>query len=112
MTFTKGIGTPKYMAPEILNKEKYKKSADIFSFAVTMYECLSWGDCYPKILFKHPWEIANYISKGKRLERKEDMKEEEYRIIQESWKQEKKERRNISEIIKELEIIKDMYNKP
>ncbi|ELP85509.1 protein kinase, putative, partial [Entamoeba invadens IP1] len=28
MTFTKGIGTPTYMAPEILMKEKYKKNAD------------------------------------------------------------------------------------
>ena len=35
MTFTKGIGTPKYMAPEILNKEKYKKSADVYSYSIT-----------------------------------------------------------------------------
>ena len=34
MTFTKGIGTPKYMAPEVLNREHYKKPADIFSFAL------------------------------------------------------------------------------
>ena len=39
MTFTKGIGTPTYMAPEVLNKEKYKKAADVYSFGVMMYEC-------------------------------------------------------------------------
>ena len=36
MTFTKGIGTPTYMAPQVLNKEKYKKAADVYSFDVTM----------------------------------------------------------------------------
>ncbi|ELP85861.1 serine/threonine protein kinase, putative [Entamoeba invadens IP1] len=30
MTFTKGIGTPTYMAPEVLNKEHYKKPADVY----------------------------------------------------------------------------------
>ncbi|ELP92412.1 protein serine/threonine kinase, putative [Entamoeba invadens IP1] len=42
MTFTKGIGTPTYMVPEVLKQEKYKKSADIYSFAITMYECFIW----------------------------------------------------------------------
>ena len=32
MTFTKGIGSPSYMAPEILNREHYKKAADVYSF--------------------------------------------------------------------------------
>ena len=44
MTFTKGIGTPVYMAPEVFNKAKYKKAADVFSFGVMMYECFVWGD--------------------------------------------------------------------
>ena len=43
MTFTKGIGTPVYMAPEVLNKEKCKKAADVYSFGVTMYEAFKWG---------------------------------------------------------------------
>ncbi|ELP90340.1 protein serine/threonine kinase, putative [Entamoeba invadens IP1] len=33
MTFTKRIGTPVYMAPEVLQQEKYKKSADVYSEA-------------------------------------------------------------------------------
>ncbi|ELP92364.1 protein serine/threonine kinase, putative [Entamoeba invadens IP1] len=54
MTFTKGIGTPTYMAPEVLKKEKYKMSADIFSFGVTIYECVGWCEAYPKDEFKFP----------------------------------------------------------
>ena len=46
MTFTKGVGTPVYMAPEVLNNEKYKKAAGVFSFEVMMYECFKWGQAY------------------------------------------------------------------
>ena len=45
MTFTKGIGTPTYMSPEILNRQHYKKPSDIFSFSITMYEVMKWESC-------------------------------------------------------------------
>ena len=107
MTFTKGIGTPKYMAPEILNESKYKKSADIFSFSITMYECINWNECYPKKEFKHPWEIANYIVKGNRRPKGENMTTKEYQIIEDSWAQESKKRSKIEDIIKQLEELKE-----
>ena len=47
MTFTKGVGSPKYMAPEVLNREHYKDPADIFSLAITMYEIIGWQKAYP-----------------------------------------------------------------
>ena len=53
MTFTKGIGTPTYMSPEILNKEHYKKPSDIYSFSITMYEVMKWQRYFAqKILHK------------------------------------------------------------
>ena len=55
MTFTKGVGTPVYMAPEVLNKEKYKKPADVYSFGVTMYQCLKWSEARPNERFKYMW---------------------------------------------------------
>jgi serine/threonine protein kinase len=67
MTFTKGIGTPTYMSPEVLNKQHYKKSADIYSFSITMYEVMKWGEAYPKSVFKFQWKIANFVRLGKRL---------------------------------------------
>ncbi|ELP94376.1 protein serine/threonine kinase, putative [Entamoeba invadens IP1] len=33
MTFTKKIGTPKYMAPKVFDRIKYKKASDVYSFA-------------------------------------------------------------------------------
>ena len=50
MTFTKGIGSPTYMAPEVLNKKKYKSAADVYSFGMMMYECFKWGEAFPNEL--------------------------------------------------------------
>ena len=44
MTFTKGIGTPTYMSPEILNQQHYKKSSDTYSFSITIYEVMKWDE--------------------------------------------------------------------
>ena len=64
MTFTKGIGTPNYMAPEVLNQQKYKKEADIFSFGITMFECFKWGEAYQKNKFPFPWKISSFVQEG------------------------------------------------
>ena len=44
MTFTKGIGTPAFISPEILNQEYHKKSSDIYSFSITTYEVMKWRE--------------------------------------------------------------------
>ncbi|EMD43202.1 serine/threonine kinase, putative [Entamoeba histolytica HM-3:IMSS] len=103
MTFTKGIGTPTYMAPEILQQQKYKKTADIYSFGITMYETFHWGECYPKLLFKFPWAIADFINKGQRRERPDNIPEPIYKLITLCWAQEPKERLPIDSIIEKLE---------
>ena len=48
MTFAKGSVSPTNLAQEVLNKAKYKKASDVFSFGVTLYECFKWGEAYPK----------------------------------------------------------------
>ncbi|ELP92028.1 protein serine/threonine kinase, putative [Entamoeba invadens IP1] len=105
MTFTKGVGTPKYMAPEVLNKEKYKTSSDVFSLAITMYETLIWGEAYPKKEFKYAWAIADFITSGKRRERTEQIREEEYQILSKMWKQKQEERPTIDNVIQSLEDV-------
>ena len=72
MTFTKGVGTPTYMAPEVPNKQKFEKSADIFSLAVTMFECFKWGEAYPKAFVKFSWDIITLVSSEKGLQRPRD----------------------------------------
>ncbi|KAL7718095.1 Protein serine/threonine kinase [Entamoeba marina] len=105
MTFTKGIGTPVYMAPEVLDQKKYKKSADIYSFAITIYETMIWGEAYPlsSPMFKFPWDIANFVTSGDRLKPTDDMNDKEYSLISNCWKQDPKERYEIGEVVKKLE---------
>ncbi|ELP87955.1 protein serine/threonine kinase, putative [Entamoeba invadens IP1] len=99
MTFTKGIGTPKYMAPEVLNKELYKKSADVYSFAITMYECFGWGNAFPKEHFSYPWKIADFISAGSRPSQYGDITDEEYLIIVKCWGQIPSERIQMGKVV-------------
>ena len=103
MTFTKGIGTPVYMAPEMLKQNKYKKAADIFSFAITMYEVFAWEEAYPKKEFKFPWKIAEFVVNGERRKQTQNMSDEEYQLIQNCWNQNAKERLQIEQIVECLD---------
>ncbi|GAB1227632.1 hypothetical protein ENUP19_0347G0012 [Entamoeba nuttalli] len=105
MTFTKGIGTPKYMAPEVLNRQHYKMQSDIYSFSITMLQVITWQDPFPKILYPHPWDIADTITAGKRPNIIHEVEEDIKEIIEKSWKQEPKERITIDEIVRMLETV-------
>ncbi|EDR26015.1 tyrosine protein kinase, putative [Entamoeba dispar SAW760] len=100
MTFTKGIGTPKYMAPEVLNREHYKMASDIYSYSITILQIITWEDPFPKTSYPHPWDIADSIMSGKRPTIIQEVKEDIKEIIEKTWKQEAKERIRIEEVVK------------
>ena len=102
-TFTNGIGTPVYMAPEILNGQKYSLPSDIFSFAIILYESHLFTKPYQdKNKFKYSWDVPQFIQKGERLPRLDNMSDLIWEIIELSWKQEANDRLTIQE-------IKDMF---
>ena len=105
MTFSKGIGTPVYMAPEILNQAHYKSPADIYSFSITMFEVMKWGESYEGEAFKFTWKIAEFVCQGKRLEKPLEMNANIYEIITQCWQQEPKVRLTIDEVSSSLEIL-------
>ena len=66
MTFTKGIGSPVYMAPEVVNKSK--NAADVFSLAMTMmFKCFKCCEPNWKARFKYPWPIKSLSWPGSPL---------------------------------------------
>ena len=101
------------MSPEVLNQEHYKKPSDIYSFSITIYECIKWGKAYPINYerFKFPWKIADFIMKGNRLQKPESMKEIVYSFISECWCQEPKERLEIVSVLNTLEKINKFKKK-
>ncbi len=107
MTFTKGIGTPVYMAPEILRQERYSDKADIFSFGITIYEIIAWEECYPKTLFKFPWKIADFVMNGNR--RPQKMEDSDFELISRCWCESIEQRPLIEFVIQKLEEIKENY---
>ena len=92
MTFTKGVGTPVYMAPEVINKQKYKKPADVYSFGVMMFECFKWGEAYPKAQFKFPWQISAFVQSGERLSQQDGVSDPVFALIQRCWAHDPKDR--------------------
>ncbi|ELP83899.1 protein kinase domain containing protein, partial [Entamoeba invadens IP1] len=104
MTFTKGIGTPKYMAPETLEKRNYKMPADIYSFGMTMYEVFGWKSSYPKDEFKYPWDVVTFVTKGWRL-KLNGLNEKFADVINACWQQNPHDRILIDQVVAMLEAI-------
>ena len=109
MTFTKGIGSPSYMAPELLKKQHYKKPADVFSFAITMYEFFSWSEAYPKQQFKFPWKIAEFVMNGSRLPL-DELDPSIGEIVKMSWTQDPTNRLIINQIVDMLDSQYSNYD--
>ncbi|BFU20857.1 tyrosine kinase putative [Entamoeba histolytica] len=109
MTFTKGIGTPVYMAPEVLDQSRYKTAADVFSLSVTMFETMKWGPAYPKEQFKYPWQIAQFVSDKKRPSKPDNMRQEIYDIISNGWLDDSRHRSSIETIVQQLGKYNTVY---
>ena len=100
-----GVGTPNYMSPKILNRKPCFCFTDIFSFAITMYEVVKWGDAYEISLFPKIADVMEFIVRGERLEKPQGMPDKVYALIQGCWKEEPKDRTKIDEIIQGLRNI-------
>ncbi|ELP89452.1 protein serine/threonine kinase, putative [Entamoeba invadens IP1] len=110
ITFTKGVGTPVYMAPELLNGEKYKMSADMYSIAVTMFELFKWGNAYSEKYFPYPWNVVDFVCSGGRLLKPDKMDQTIFDIISKAWSHNQAERPKVSDLILQLESIKTQKN--
>ena len=92
---TRGAGTQKFMAPEILKEEKYNEKADVYSFGVLLYFILSDGEM-PKI---NIIQVGNGV-KAKIPDSFTDFAKE---LINECWNYNSKDRPSFDEILSRLE---------
>lgn len=101
---TKGLGTPIYMAPEILENEEYSMPADVYSFAVSAYEI--WTQQLPYADFKQAWAIANFVSEGKRLPLPSDLPSDLADVMGRAWAQNTADRPTFSDLVDELKAVR------
>jgi serine/threonine protein kinase len=57
--FTTGVGTPLYMAPEVLNKQPYDTTADVYSFGIVLA-----AQKEPYQTLQHAWDVTTHVLAG------------------------------------------------
>jgi serine/threonine protein kinase len=101
---TKAMGTPRYMAPEVISGKPYDIKADVYSFAILFWETLSGKMPYGEIT--NGWQIASAVTSGRRPPIDPSWHDSIKLLLEKSWHQDATLRPNFPEIIQELENIK------
>lgn len=108
--YTKEIGTPIYMAPEIMNGLPYSPLADVYSFAILAYElmteivpysqsCTIDGKTYD---FQGSYKVTDFAVTGKRLPIPAAVPRDAADLITDCWNPDHKARPSFEEIAKRL----------
>jgi len=67
LSMTKGVGTPAYIAPEVVTTGgdiRYDKSVDVYSYGMILWAI--WQRKEPFLEFEQAWQIINYTASGQR----------------------------------------------
>ncbi|KAL7722745.1 Serine-threonine protein kinase [Entamoeba marina] len=97
---TIGIGTPSYMPPECLLNGSYGVKADIYSFAIVMYETYVEHTAYSdEDVFDQPWKIPQFVIDGKRLEEPDGIPQDYWDLVKRCWAHEQDDRPTSKEIL-------------
>jgi len=115
MTFTNGVGTPIYMAPELFIKQfKYSFPIDIYSFALTLYQSFKCNDIYDNKQFPFPWNVIDFVQSGKRLPRLDNMSLGCWKIVSCCWDDDPTKRLKIENLklkMRKFKLKKNYKNK-
>eukprot|EP00727_Mastigamoeba_balamuthi_P005074 m51a1_g14565 putative major vault protein (1512) ;mRNA; f:1049567-1056001 len=107
--FTRSVGTPVYMAPELLKigaSGCYSQSADVFSYGVCLYEIYTEREPYsdmPNIT--RMMDVVMFISQGRRLPLPPDCPECLVRLTHDCWCDDPARRPSFLDVVRRLEPI-------
>lgn len=101
LSLTSQIGTPLYMAPEILSNKnnKYGPAVDVYAFSFLAYEIITTKKPFGNIT---TYEHIHNILSGKRPEFPEDINKEIKTLLTKCWSEEPRERPSFDEIFDNL----------
>lgn len=103
MTLTGHVGTPLYMAPEIIEDDKYGPEVDVYAFSILAYEIITGQTPYFEIIGKlTPYKFCNKVLQGMRPTFTKNMTEKMKKLISKCWSNDIKERPTFNTIFNEL----------
>jgi len=101
---TEAVGSPLWRAPELLLRQPYNQSADIYSFALCCWELLSHEQPYLDI---EEWDqlVSSVAVSGKRPDIPSWVPADLAQLFRLGWDHDKKKRPNCAQVIAQLERI-------
>jgi len=81
-TYTTGQGTPIYMAPEILDVRAYNNKADVYSYAITLWQVFVREKPWSNVPV---WNIPTFVVSGQRPSCPSSMPREYAELIRSCW---------------------------
>jgi serine/threonine protein kinase len=107
---TAELGTPLYMAPELLDEEgNYDEKVDVYAFAVTLYQFFAHPnklDDNPRPL-ADPTQLLRRVQKGARFVRVREIGDYHWGIIDRCWRRAPMERPSFQDLVEEFRANHD-----
>ncbi|GLU07017.1 hypothetical protein SLE2022_239970 [Rubroshorea leprosula] len=101
---TAETGTYRWMAPEVINHQPYDQKADVFSFAIVLWELVTAKIPYETMT---PLQAALGVRQGMRPELPRNAHPKLLDLMQKCWETVPSKRPSFSEIIVELEELRE-----
>eukprot|EP00741_Cyanophora_paradoxa_P016712 tig00020938_g16140.t1 len=99
-------GTPAYMAPEVLRGERYDASADVFSFAVVLWEVATGALPFAGWALG---KVINFTVSGQRLAVPASVAAPIRQTIEACWDQEPARRPRMPDLVRSLERMQKQF---
>lgn len=104
------VGTPAYMAPEVFNDEGYGPQADVFSFAIVMYQIVTGNlKFYDFAEFHNSFQFLKLVSQGKRPEFTVPVKQSIKTLIEKCWSSKQSDRLTFDQLFQTLAYDPEYY---
>lgn len=97
------IGTPQWMAPEVIRGEHYSEKCDVYSFGIVLWELFTQEDPYANM---HPIQVATLVAyKDLRPDIPEDCPPTFRQLMLECWDSQTTKRPSFREIVQRISQI-------